>query len=171
MTKVSTSSATRSNPSIRPIPAGFRFDGRIAEDFKLATGTWVSVGPLRARLIALFAAYSRRGDRRHRSRRCVGAVFPTSTLPPVGPVAGRRGRRPRRSPSAPRSRTLARFLAASTGSSTRITRAILLDTPPSLDKGEITDKGSINQRAVLEHRAGLIDALYSPTPDAAVITL
>ena len=65
----------------------------------------------------------------------------------------------------------ARFLATSTGSSTRITRAILLDTPLSIDRGEVTDKGSINQRAVLEHRAGLIDALYASTPDSQVISL
>jgi len=58
----------------------------------------------------------------------------------------------------------------STGSSTRITRAILLDAPLSIDRGEVTDKGSINQRAVLDHRSQLIDALYSPAPAADVIT-
>ncbi len=66
---------------------------------------------------------------------------------------------------------LREFLATSTGSSTRITRAILVDSPLSIDRGEVTDKGSINQRAVLEHRADLIDELYSPTPAAHVITL
>ena len=66
---------------------------------------------------------------------------------------------------------LAKFLATSTGSSTRITRAVLLDTPLSIDRGEVTDKGSINQRAVLDHRAGLIEELYAPTPAAHVITL
>ena len=64
-----------------------------------------------------------------------------------------------------------KFLASATGSSTRITRAVLLDTPLSIDRGEVTDKGSINQRAVLEHRSALIDVLYSPTPPAHVITL
>jgi feruloyl-CoA synthase len=59
----------------------------------------------------------------------------------------------------------------STGSSTRITRAILMDTPMSIDRSEVTDKGSINQRAVLEHRGKLIDELYSPTPAANVMTL
>ena len=48
---------------------------------------------------------------------------------------------------------------------------MLLDTPLSIDRGEVTDKGSINQRAVLEHRAGLIDALYAPSPDPHVISL
>ncbi len=66
---------------------------------------------------------------------------------------------------------LTKFLATSTGSSTRITRAILLDTPLSIDRGEVTDKGSINQRAVLDHRGRLIEELYSPTPAAHVITL
>ncbi len=60
----------------------------------------------------------------------------------------------------------ARFLATSTGSSTRITRAVLIDTPLSIDRGEVTDKGSINQRAVLDHRAGLIEQIYSPAPPA-----
>ena len=64
-----------------------------------------------------------------------------------------------------------KLLAGATGSSTRITRAVLLDTPLSIDRGEVTDKGSINQRAVLEHRSGLIDLLYSSTQPAHVITI
>ena len=64
----------------------------------------------------------------------------------------------------------AKFLASSTGSSTRITRALLLDASLSIDRGEVTDKGSINQRAVLDHRSHLIEMLYSPTPVADVIT-
>jgi feruloyl-CoA synthase len=48
---------------------------------------------------------------------------------------------------------------------------MLLDTPLSIDRGEVTDKGSINQRAVLDHRAALIEQLYSPTPATGVITL
>jgi feruloyl-CoA synthase len=66
---------------------------------------------------------------------------------------------------------LTKFLAAATGSSNRITRAILIDSPLSIDRGEVTDKGSINQRAVLDHRSRLIEELYSPTPAAHVITL
>jgi feruloyl-CoA synthase len=66
---------------------------------------------------------------------------------------------------------LKKFAADATGSSTRITRAVLLDTPLSIDRGEVTDKGSINQRAVLEHRAGLIDGLYAPSPDPQIISL
>src|SRR4029079_10429674 len=66
---------------------------------------------------------------------------------------------------------LGKFLAASTGSSNRITRAILLDMPLSIDRGEVTDKGSINQRAVLENRSALIEEIYSSTPPAQVIVL
>ncbi|MCJ9707253.1 feruloyl-CoA synthase, partial [Bradyrhizobium sp. SHOUNA76] len=63
------------------------------------------------------------------------------------------------------------FLSQATGSSTRITRAILMDTPLSIDKGEVTDKGSINQRAVLEHRAALIEELYAANPSDRVISV
>jgi feruloyl-CoA synthase len=65
---------------------------------------------------------------------------------------------------------LTRFLSSATGSSTRISRAILFDAPLSIDRGEVTDKGSINQRAVLEHRKALVEALYSSSLDADVIT-
>jgi feruloyl-CoA synthase len=64
-----------------------------------------------------------------------------------------------------------RFLSTATGSSTRITRAVLLETPLSIDRGEVTDKGSVNQRAVLEQRKSLIEELYWPAPPAHVITL
>ena len=63
------------------------------------------------------------------------------------------------------------FVAGATGSSTRITRAVLLDTPLSIDRGEVTDKGSINQRAVLENRSALIEEIYSSAPPPQVITL
>jgi feruloyl-CoA synthase len=63
------------------------------------------------------------------------------------------------------------LLASATGSSTRIKRAVLFDAPLSIDRGEVTDKGSINQRAVIEHRNDLIEEIYAPTPPAQVITL
>ena len=64
-----------------------------------------------------------------------------------------------------------KLLADATGSSTRITRAVLFDAPLSIDRGEVTDKGSINQRAVIDHRGALIETIYSPAPPAQVITL
>src|SRR3984893_7062935 len=158
------------------LSAGFDFDGRIAEDFKLASGTWVSVGPLRARFIAACAPLVRDVVISGINRDEVSALVvldldgcrlinPTLTCDDIAVVAGDPLIR-----DAFRQR-FAGFLATSTGSSTRVARAILLDAPLSIDRGEVTDKGSINQRAVLDARAGLIDELYSPTPAAHVITL
>jgi feruloyl-CoA synthase len=155
--------------------AGFDFDGRIAEDFKLASGTWVSVGPLRARLIAACAPLVRdvviAGINRDEASalvildldgcRLINPGLPADLAAVVSDSLIREAFRER----------LTKFLATSTGSSTRIARAILIDTPLSIDRGEVTDKGSINQRAVLDHRSRLIDDLYSPTPAAHVITL
>jgi feruloyl-CoA synthase len=156
--------------------AGFDFDGRIAEDFKLASGTWVSVGPLRARLIAACAPLMRdvviAGINRDEVSALVildldGCRLVNPALPPDDLAATASDASIR---EAFRER-LTKFLAAATGSSTKVTRAILIDTPLSIDRGEVTDKGSINQRAVLDHRSRLIDELYSPTPAAHVITL
>jgi feruloyl-CoA synthase len=167
--------------ALRPVDpdnlhAGFDFDGRIAEDFKLASGTWVSVGPLRARFVAACAPLVRdvviSGINRDEVSALVvldldGCRLINPTLPSddLAAMAGDPLIR-----AAFRER-LTKFLATATGSSTRIARAILLDTPLSIDRGEITDKGSINQRAVLEHRATLIDELYSPKPANHVIVL
>ena len=154
--------------------AGFDFDGRISEDFKLASGTWVSVGPLRARFVAACAPLVRdvviAGINRDELSALVvldldGCRVVNPALP-VGDLAAAASDSLIRREFAER---LKEFAATATGSSTRVTRALLLDTPLSIDKGEVTDKGSINQRAVLEHRAGLIDQLYSPTPDPCVI--
>jgi feruloyl-CoA synthase len=156
--------------------AGFDFDGRIAEDFKLASGTWVSVGPLRARFIAACAPLVRdvviAGINRDEVSALVvldldGCRLINATLPFDDIAATAADRLVR---DAFRER-LVRFLSTATGSSTRITRAVLLDTPLSIDRGEVTDKGSINQRAVLEQRKALIEELYSPVSPAHVITL
>jgi feruloyl-CoA synthase len=156
--------------------AGFDFDGRIAEDFKLASGTWVSVGPLRARFVAACAPLVRdvviAGINRDEVSALVVLDFDGCRLVnpalPSDDLAATAGDPLIR--DAFRERLIG-FLAVATGSSTRIARAILLDTPLSIDRGEVTDKGSINQRAVLEHRASLIDELYSPTPAKHVIVL
>jgi feruloyl-CoA synthase len=156
--------------------AGFDFDGRIAEDFKLASGTWVSVGPLRARFVAACAPLVRDVVIAGINRDEVSALVildldgcrlinPTLAFDDLAATAADPLIR-----DAFRERFF-KFLATATGSSTRITRAILIDTPLSIDRGEVTDKGSINQRAVLDHRSLLLDELYSPTPAAHVITL
>ncbi|WP_374668709.1 feruloyl-CoA synthase [Ramlibacter sp.] len=149
------------------IHQGLKFDGRIAEDFKLATGTFVSVGPLRAKIIAAGAPYIQDVVLTGLNLKEVGAmVFPT---PAVRALAGLPADTPLADVlnSAP---VLAKFqsivdelAAGATGSANRIARMCLLAEPPTIDKGEITDKGSINQRAVLTHRADTVAALHEGT--------
>ena len=152
--------------------AGLLFDGRIAEDFKLATGTWVNVGPLRARLLAQLEPYARDvviagGDRNE-----IGAlIFPNldacrrlAADAATDVTADARVRAELRA-------RLHAFARTSTGSSNRVGRAILMAEPPSLDAGEMTDKGSINQRAVLDRRAELVAELYAPAPSPRVLII
>ena len=144
---------------------GLKFDGRIAEDFKLATGTFVSVGPLRGKIIAAGAPYIQDAVLTGLNMKEVGAmIFPT---PAVRALCGLPADAPLSDvlASAP---VLAQFqkivntLAESgTGSANRIARLCLLSEPPTIDKGEITDKGSINQRSVLTHRADTVAALHA----------
>jgi feruloyl-CoA synthase len=141
---------------------GLKFDGRIAEDFKLATGTFVSVGPLRARVIAAGAPYVQDVVLTGLNRREVGAlVFPT---PKVRSLAGMDDAAPladvlAAAPVQAHFQHVLNTLAAqATGSANRIARLHVLAQPPSIDRGEVTDKGSINQRAVLQHRAALVQA-------------
>jgi feruloyl-CoA synthase len=139
---------------------GFEFDGRIAEDFKLSTGTWASCGPLRAHFIAAAAPYVQDIVLTGHDRDWIGAlVFPNAE-------ACRKLADPRAWFGA----LLARLAREAGGSSHRIERMLILEAPPSIDAGEITDKGSINQRAVLERRAALVEALYAEPPPPEVIT-
>jgi len=154
---------------------GLLFDGRLAENFKLSSGTWVTVGPLRSRVLIQGGALIQ--DVVISAPGCdfVGAlVFPN--------VAGCRALCPELPPDAPvetvlaDARVRARFLdifrrlaAESTGSSTRIARALVLREPPSIDAREITDKGSINQKRVLANRASLVEALYADPPSSDII--
>ena len=146
---------------------GLRFDGRIAEDFKLATGTFVSVGPLRAKIIAAGAPYVQDAVITGINLNEVGAlIFPT---PAVRKLAGLPDDAPLQQVLESEAvqahfQKVANTLAASaTGSSSRVARLHLMAAPPSIDKGEVTDKGSINQRAVLKHRAALADAMHGGT--------
>jgi feruloyl-CoA synthase len=149
------------------VSKGFLFDGRLSEDFKLSTGTWVSVGPLRARILGHFSPLLRDCVIAGHDRDEVGMmVFPdieacralcrdlaeTATSSAIlGSDAVRDAFR----------MLLRSFATASTGSSNCVTRAILMEEPPSLDAGEMTDKGSLNQRAVLDHRSALVEEMYS----------
>ncbi len=146
---------------------GLRFDGRIAEDFKLATGTFVSVGPLRAKVIAAGAPYVQDAVLTGINLKEVGAlIFPTQAvrglagLAPDAPLAQVLESEP---VQAWLQQLLDTLAAGSTGSANRIARAHLVAEPPSIDKGEVTDKGSINQRSVLKHRAAVADALHAGT--------
>ncbi|MEO7008847.1 MAG: feruloyl-CoA synthase, partial [Caldimonas sp.] len=145
---------------------GFMFDGRIAEDFKLATGTFVSVGPLRARIIAagdpcvqdvVIAGIDRNEigvllfPRLDSCRACAGlaadaTVAAVLAAPPVREFF---------------QRLVDDLYRSGTGSATRVARALVLQVPPNIDLGEVTDKGSINQRAVLSHRAATVERLYA----------
>jgi feruloyl-CoA synthase len=151
---------------------GILFDGRVAEDFKLLTGSWVSTGTLRVAAIAAGAPVIQDAVVAGHDRDEVGLlVFPS----PAGAVqvagvdasarlgelvANERVRQTLRD-------GLAAYNAAHPGSSTRIGRVLLLKTPPDIDANEITDKGYVNQRAVLERRADLVEQLYSD--DAEVL--
>jgi feruloyl-CoA synthase len=156
---------------------GLIFDGRLAEDFKLSTGTWVSVGPLRAKLLAHAGGYVQDVVIAGHDHAFVAAlVFPNVQLC--------RGLCPDLAGDAPvhrvlddprvleRFRRLLTELAAdSTGSSTFVARALLLDVPPSIDAREMTDKGSLNQKAVLQNRAQSVDELYASPPSSRVIAV
>jgi feruloyl-CoA synthase len=156
---------------------GFRFEGRLSENFKLGTGTWVSVGPLRQAFLSAFAPYAKDVVITGHDRDEVCAlVFPDieacralcTGLEPASPAALVLGQEATRARLA---RLLGEFRSRATGSSTRIKRLILMEEPPSIDANEITDKGSINQRAVLTRRAALVEALYAEPPPHSVIAV
>ncbi|MFM0181437.1 feruloyl-CoA synthase [Paraburkholderia aspalathi] len=154
---------------------GLLFDGRIAEDFKLSSGTFVSVGPMRARVISEGAPYVQDVVVTGMNRDDVGLlVFPR--LDDCRRLAGLPlSASAREVIEAPAVRAhfaalLATLNRGATGGATTIARIRLMDVAPLLDLGEITDKGSINQRAVLTHRAALVEAMYDAAQrDPAVI--
>jgi feruloyl-CoA synthase len=153
---------------------GIVFDGRLGENFKLTSGTWVGVGALRVTLIAAAAPVIEDAVITGHDRDEIGLlIFPS--------LAGCRGLCPHLA-DAPLAAliaehsvrhalaaALARHNAGAGGSSHRVARALLLAEPPSIDKGEITDKGYINQRAVLTNRAALVERLYADPVAAEII--
>jgi len=139
--------------------SGVVFNGRVAEDFKLSTGTWVSVGTLRVRVVSALAPYAQDVVVTGHDRDEVGVlVFPTPQ------VAGLPADELRAQVAA----ALKALKAEGGGSSQAPGRALLLSEPPSADAGEITDKGYINQRAVLKRRDALVQALYAGGADVIV---
>ncbi|MES2635551.1 MAG: feruloyl-CoA synthase [Pseudomonadota bacterium] len=143
---------------------GLKFDGRIAEDFKLATGTFVSVGPLRSKIIAAGAPYVQDAVITGLNLNEVGAlIFPTPAVRKLAGLADSASMKEvlESAPVQAHFQKVADELAATaTGSASRVARLHLMHEPPSIDKGEVTDKGSINQRAVLKHRDALVNALH-----------
>jgi feruloyl-CoA synthase len=155
---------------------GFYFDGRVGEDFKLVTGTWVNTGGIRIAVISAFQPLARDAVIAGHDRGDVTAIL----IPDVEAC--------RAAAALPASASLADIVAhpaiaaklkshlqalakSGTGSSNRVARVMMLAEPLSLDSGEMTDKGSINQRAVLEKRSAYVTALYAGKPDSRVITL
>jgi feruloyl-CoA synthase len=128
---------------------GIVFDGRVAEDFKLTSGTWVNVGAVRVKLIAAADPLVQDAVITGHDRDELGALVFLS--------AAAKDRTDLRE----RLQGALRKLAAEGGSSTHPRRLLVMSEPPSIDANEITDKGYINQRAVLERRAALVDELYA----------
>jgi feruloyl-CoA synthase len=139
---------------------GVVFNGRVAEDFKLTSGTWVSVGTLRIKVVSALAPYAQDVVITGHDRSEIGAlVFLTEAgrAVPHDEMAGhlREGLRALKDEGA--------------GSSQTPTRALLLPDAPSAAAGEITDKGYVNQRLVLTRRAADVEALYATPADPRVI--
>jgi feruloyl-CoA synthase len=135
---------------------GLLFDGRVAEDFKLATGTWVNVGPLRVALVGALWPHVLDLVVAGHDRERLGVLLWPRGAATAELRAGVRA-------------ALARWNLAHAESSMHVARALLLDEPPSLDAGEITDKGYVNQRATLERRAALVEALFAEPAGAGII--
>jgi len=158
------------------IMRGFIFDGRMVEDFKLSTGTFVSAGPMRGKFLSHCAPYAHDAVIAGHDRDFVTVlVFPAldacrelAKLPATAPAAEIVAHP---AVHAKFQELLNELAAEATGSSSRIARAILMPEPPAIDAHEVTDKGSINQSAVLKNRAALVLDLYSPRPSARVISI
>ena len=140
---------------------GVLFDGRLAENFKLSSGTWVAVGALRLACIAACDPLVSDAVVAGHDRDFVTLLVFANAA--AWRAAGDDEAR----------RRIAAALAArnrDAGSSARVVRAVVADEPPSIDAGEITDKGYLNQRAILERRAALVERLYAePPPDDVLV--
>ncbi|MEE3287146.1 MAG: feruloyl-CoA synthase [Pseudomonadota bacterium] len=155
---------------------GILFDGRITEDFKLMTGTWVSAGTVRVNAIASASPLIRDVVVTGSNRADIGLLAWLNDAAGEQFLAG--GGQPLSLPlilnpviRARLVKDLAGYNTRNPGSSRCIRRIILMSEPPEIDAGEITDKGYINQRAVQERRADLVERLYAESSDPEVILL
>lgn len=158
------------------ISKGLFFDGRIAENFKLSTGTWVSVGPLREALVTALEPLAQDVVIAGMNQEHLAIlIFPF--WPACAALAGVAAETPREQLAAhPAVRAairqgLQRHAGQFPGSSTLVKAALLLTDPPSPALGEITDKGSISQRTVLRTRADSVARLYAGPADTGVLRL
>jgi feruloyl-CoA synthase len=142
--------------------SGVVFDGRVAEDFKLTSGTWVSVGTLRLKLVNALAPLAQDVVITGHDRNEIGVlVFLTDAARQLAPAE-----------AAAEVQRLLRALKAEGGGSSQVpARALLLPDAPSMAAGEITDKGYVNQRLTLQRRAAEVDALYAQPPGAGIIVV
>ena len=150
---------------------GLVFDGRVTEDFKLDSGTWVSVGTLRPDLVAACSPYVMDAVICGQDKPFIGALFWPS-------MAGMQALAQDAGPGTPIEKLtailkdkLAAFNATAGGSSRRVGKFVIMTDPPSIDVGEITDKGYVNQRAALENRDALVKAIYAGDEAAGVVTV
>ena len=155
---------------------GLLFDGRLGEDFKLSTGTWVSVGALRLRAIAALEPVAQDVVVTGHDRDEIGLLIVPNleACRKLGSGARDASVLDVLGAGAVRARVgagLAELERTGTGSSTHATRALLMPEPPTVDAGEITDKGYVNQRAVLTRRAAWVERLYRNPIDPDVIAL
>jgi feruloyl-CoA synthase len=150
---------------------GLIFDGRVTEDFKLSSGTWVSVGTLRPDIVAACTPWALDAVITGQDKPFIGAlIWPsmsamqmlaneTSSVPPIERLKQRIAH------------GIAQHNAKEGGSSRKVARFVVLMTPPSIDAGEITDKGYVNQRLALERRQADVAALYAETAGENVVIL
>jgi feruloyl-CoA synthase len=152
---------------------GLVFDGRVTEDFKLDSGTWVSAGTLRAQAVAaasplIFDCVVCGQDKPY------VAILAWPVMAAVQALSGKTDPAEVVKDEKVRDAIREKFVAfnkTQTGSSSRIRRVILMAEPPSIDGHEITDKGYVNQRATMDRRRALVDKLFVANPDPDVIEI
>ena len=167
--------ADPTNPS-----AGVLFDGRVSEDFKLSTGTWVCVATMRKRVVEAFDGLVSDALITGHDQDYIGlVVFPSPGIYQLGGDSSGQMTAADLLANPPLQQAFVAALdavnAQAKGSSQRIAKVVLADQAPSLDLGEVTDKGNLNQRKLLDTRKDLIASLYadnhSPLNAGAMITI
>ena len=154
---------------------GLLFDGRVSEDFKLSTGTWVNMAAVRGSLIRACAPLVRDVVLTGLNRNHVGALLflDVDAARKIHPTLAEAVEAELAASPAVRGAicdALCRLAREATGSASLVARAIVLDSPPAMDTHEMTDKGSINQRAVMAARADLVEDLYAePAPPHVIV--